>query len=283
MNAPGTQRSNTHLISLILATYNGFQQLDKCLAAIHLCDDPNLEIVIADDGSSKKETSEIIEKWKLQTKFPFLHARQEDKGFRLAQSRNNAVSISNGAILLFLDHDIILPPRFFKYFRNSMKTGWFAAGRRVDLDNELTQRVYSNELKQSELFTYRFAMTAYKRKLSGRRYLLPTRNRKPGTKPQPFGGMAGFCFGVFRDDFFAIDGFDSTYTGYGVEDWDFFARLNNNGVNGGFLPIAATVAHLWHKEAISDSDNPAYRKLDKIVEDKIVFPCKGFSNLEEEQ
>lgn len=271
--------SKKPLISIILATYNGTRQLDLCLKSIIGTSEKDLEIVIADDGTCKKESIDLVERWKRNSAVRILHAKQEDKGFRLARSRNNAVSISSGEVLLFLDHDIILPPTFITSLRKCMKKDWFASGRRVKLDKETTEELYSGKILATDLFTSRFAFKAFYRRLPGWRYLFPTRNRKPGTKPQPFEGMSGFCIATNRSDFLAVDGFDGAYMSYGAEDWNFLARLINNGTNGGYLPKAATTAHLWHDESLLSKESPDYQKLRNVVRNKTIRPEIGYSKL----
>ena len=269
-------------ISVIVATYNGTRQLESCINSIIDDRDENLEVVIADDGSSNPETLTTINRLKSNGFTTIKHAVQKDLGFRLARSRNNAVSISDGEVLLFLDHDILLPKGFFAELRKCMKTGWFAAGRRVKLDEETTEKLISGDLKPNYVFSFPFALEAIAKQLEGWRYLFPTRNRSPGKSPQPFRGMSGFCIAVHKKNFLEIDGFDASFQGYGVEDWDFLARLNNKGVMGGFLPSRATVAHLWHNEPEPDFNSPAYKKLETVEREKIYLPKIGYSKLKHE-
>ncbi|MDP2112824.1 MAG: glycosyltransferase, partial [Bacteroidota bacterium] len=75
-------------ISLIIATYNKPEYLFNCLKSIAELKEFPDEIIVADDGSGK-ETSDLIEKFRIQFSVPFIHVRQEDVGYRLARSRNN--------------------------------------------------------------------------------------------------------------------------------------------------------------------------------------------------
>ncbi len=264
-------------ISVILATYNGRRQLDVCLTRLLEVADTGVEVVIADDGSSHPETFEIIERHARHARVPVKHAWQEDVGFRLARSRNNAVRIAEGSFFLFLDHDILLPKPFFSCLRACLRPGWFVGGRRVKLDQATSDAVLSGATPPARLFTPVFILHAYRRKLPGRRFLLPLRDRRPGTSPQPFRGMSGFCIGAWRDDFEAIDGFDARYQGYGVEDWDFMARLQNHGVHAGYLPRLATTLHLWHRETPHDTEGPGYQMLREIEAQGVTRAREGYS------
>ena len=269
-------------ISVILATYNGKEQLACCARSLVAAGDAGIEVVIADDGSSHERTFEIIEEFKSNAAFKVVHAWQEDIGFRLARSRNNAVQHASGRFLLFLDHDILLPTTFFRTLRKTIKPGWFVGGRRVKLDEPTSKAILDGSLDARSLFTLRFALQAKRKRLGGWRYLFPLRDRRPGTEPQPFRGMSGFCIGAWREDFDAIDGFDDRYRGYGVEDWDFMARLNNAGIHAGYLPRAATMMHLWHKETPHDLEGPGYQMLKSIENTDTVRAQIGLSMLDRE-
>ena len=268
-------------ISVILATYNGTDQLQCCTRSLVTAGDTNIEVIIADDGSSNARTFEIIEAFKMVAPFPVIHAWQEDIGFRLARSRNNAVKYASGKFLLFLDHDLLFPRGFFKTVRETIKPGWFVGGRRVKLDAARSKQVLDGSMESRSLFTWKFAFQARRKRLDGWRYRFPLRDRTPGTMPQPFRGMSGFCIGAWRKDFDVIDGFDDRYRGYGVEDWDFMARLNNAGVHAGYLPRAATVMHLWHKETPHDLDGPGYQMLAEIENKGVTKAHIGHSTLNE--
>lgn len=87
--------------SIILSTYNRPQALLTVLEALKLQTIQDFEVCIADDGSTK-DTQQIIENFQQQSAFPILHAWQDDRGFRAASARNNAVRMSSGDYLYFL-------------------------------------------------------------------------------------------------------------------------------------------------------------------------------------
>lgn len=267
-------------LTVVVATYNGTDQLDRCLRSIAVAADERVQVVIADDGSSHARTFEIIEEFNRLAPGPVVHAWQEDIGFRLARSRNNAVRHARGGFLLFLDHDILVPPTFFRTVRRTIRPGWFVGGRRVKLDEPNSRAVLDGSLDPKALFTLGFALRAWHQRLGGWRYLFPLRDRRPGARPQPFRGMSGFCIGAWRTDFDTVDGFDDRYRGYGVEDWDFMARLNNAGVHAGYLPRAATVMHLWHKEVAHDLAGPGYQMLKGVEGTGLVRAQAGYSTLD---
>ena len=91
------------LISVIITTYNSPNFLRKCIDSFFFQLDKDFELIVADDGSTK-ETKELINEYK-DSKINILHAWQKDKGFRAAKIRNEAVKISSGKYLIFIDGD----------------------------------------------------------------------------------------------------------------------------------------------------------------------------------
>lgn len=94
------------LFSIIIAVYNDWKPLDRCLRSLSeqkLVS--NLEAIIADDGSDAS-APEFILNWR--NYFPLTITRQLHAGISVA--RNRAAQISRGAILLFVDADCRLRP-----------------------------------------------------------------------------------------------------------------------------------------------------------------------------
>ena len=89
-------------ISVIVATYNWPSALRLSLQSLMRQTAHNFEIVVADDGS-RNETRELIESLAKSSPVPIIHSWQEDIGFRLARSRNQAVLKSHGDYLIFVD------------------------------------------------------------------------------------------------------------------------------------------------------------------------------------
>lgn len=98
-------------ISVIVATYNWPSALRLSLQSLMRQTAHNFEIVVADDGS-RNETRELIERLTKSSPVPIIHSWQEDIGFSLARSRNQAVLKSHGDYLIFVDGDCIVPKDF---------------------------------------------------------------------------------------------------------------------------------------------------------------------------
>lgn len=92
-------------ISVIVSTYNHPSYLTLVLDSLkNQVNAGEYEIVIADDGSGP-ETKKVVEDFQKIFPVPLIHAWQEDLGFRLAASRNNACKLSSGDYLIFIDGD----------------------------------------------------------------------------------------------------------------------------------------------------------------------------------
>lgn len=91
-------------ISVILATYNSQDSIEKCLDSIFSQNYPKdkIEVIVA-DGGSKDNTLNILSKYKLELiKIPAGKQEAEyNKGVAISKAKNE--------ILLLIDHDNILP------------------------------------------------------------------------------------------------------------------------------------------------------------------------------
>ena len=84
---------------------------------------------------------------------------------------------------------------------------------------------------------------------------------------------------VARRDLDRIDGFDSVYTGWGLEDSDLVVRLLHAGVRRKDGRFATGVLHLWHPQN-DRSQLPANRaKLDEVMSGDRVRALSGLSAL----
>ena len=88
-------------LTLIITTYNWPESLLLVIESIKRQTILPDEIIIADDGSTK-ETKDLINNFKKDTDLNIVHSWQEDKGFRAARSRNNAIFKSSGDYIILI-------------------------------------------------------------------------------------------------------------------------------------------------------------------------------------
>mgnify|MGYP000903789111 FL=1 len=132
-------------ISVIVATYNWPSALRLSLQSLMRQTAHNFEIVVADDGS-RNETRELIERLTKSSPVPIIHSWQEDIGFSLARSRNQAVLKSHGDYLIFVDGDCIVPKDFVANHLKLAASGKVVAGPRI-----LLTKPYSMDLQNKSV------------------------------------------------------------------------------------------------------------------------------------
>lgn len=115
------------------------------------------EVVIADDGSTL-ETGLIIKDYQIGFPTSLKHAWQEDKGFRVAKSRNNAIRKFSSEIeyIVMIDGDMILHPSFIKDHIKMALENTFFQGSRVLITEETTALLLRSKKIPSKInFFYR--------------------------------------------------------------------------------------------------------------------------------
>jgi len=244
------------MISILLATYNWPQALKLCLESLATQTDREFEIIIADDGSTES-TKKIIAAFKASQDIPIIHLWQEDKGFRKTKILNQAIAVSHGSYLIFLDGDCIVQPDFVANHRALAQSGFLVTGSRVLLNEKLTQ----------ELLTWphwdfaRFSSSLLAKRLSGEINKYWPLKMKFGNgswrdyKKFVWRRIKGCNMACWKADAESINGFDETMTGWGHEDADFVFRLQRHHIQRKSGSWSTEVLHLFHK--INDQSNAA--------------------------
>jgi hypothetical protein len=196
----------------------------------------------------------VVERHAASLARPLLHAWQPDEGYRRARCLNLGALTANGRYLLFLDGDCIPRRGFLAALRRCLLPGWFVASKRLHLGTELSRRVLAEHVpvwgwSVPRLLAGTVGGGARESRRPG--VLLPLRDRRRPWRPgqpefrPPYDGY-GFFFGVFREDFERVNGFDMRFRGWGGEDVELAARLRRLRLRCGWPGPRATVLHLWH-------------------------------------
>jgi glycosyltransferase involved in cell wall biosynthesis len=235
-------------LSVVVATYEWPAALDAVLFGLSEQSDPDFDVVVADDGSGP-ETAAVVEEWKAVFGPRLQHVRQPDEGFRLARVKNAGVVAARGDFLVVIDGDAIPRRTFVSALRSSATAGWFVAGKRLELDAELSRDVLADRLP-----VHRWS---YARWLRHGRHAKPLSaltardRRRPGRDglPEfvPHGNRYGVLLGVSRRDLERTNGFDMRYEDWGEEDVDLSVRLYRLGLRCGWPGPGGTLLHLWHE------------------------------------
>ena len=235
-------------ISFIVLTYNRADALLTVLRSLATQCTPEHEILIADDGSTPDQVRQLLAQCPAFT-CPVRHVWHPDAGFTAARARNLSASKATGEYLVFLDGDCIPNFRHVAQHTRLAEHGCFVNGSRVLLSERLSAQVLLRQIdlpKSSVRFWIRAWMQGDSNKVL---HLLVWPWRFFRVK-QGFiwRGIRSCNFGVWRDDFFDVNGFDETFEGWGHEDADLVLRLSHLGIKrkNGFM--ATEVFHLWHQE-----------------------------------
>jgi glycosyltransferase involved in cell wall biosynthesis len=269
------------LISVIVATYNREDALAAVLRSLARQSDARFEVIVADDGS-RPETKYVSERWAPKMRSPLKHVWHEDRGFRLAEIRNRALRAAAGVYCIFLDGDCIARRDFVAAHRRLAERGYFVTGNRVLLSRALTERVLADGLAPEGWGMERFLACRARADINRVAPLIalplgPLRK----LSPRRWRGARGSNMAFFRDDLERVDGFDSSFTGWGREDSDLFVRLIRSGTRRKDGRFATGVLHLWHPQSERSQlpDNEA--RLDLALRADHWRALRGLSSLDE--
>jgi glycosyltransferase involved in cell wall biosynthesis len=235
-------------ISFIVLTYNRTNALLAVLRALARQCHEDHEVLVADDGSSAEQVALLMHEH-LTFNCKVRHIWHPDTGFTAALARNLGAYHSTGDYLVFLDGDCVPGPSFVEAHSRLAEKYCFVNGSRVLLSERLTQRTVNNEI---DLFDQSVAFWM-KARFDGDSNKLLHLLGWPGSlcrvqRGFKWKGIRSCNLAVWRQDFFAVNGFDETFEGWGHEDADLVLRLHHLGTQrkNGFW--ATEVYHLWHLE-----------------------------------
>jgi glycosyltransferase involved in cell wall biosynthesis len=264
------------LTSIIVTTFNWPEALGAVLRSISGQTIQNLEIIVADDGSTH-ETAEIVQGVLGPCNRRWCHVWHPDNGIRQARVKNLAVSYSTGEYLIFVDHDVVLHPRFVEDHLRMACAGSFLQGKRVFLsDRQTYDLLQSPPVDNISLFS------------------LGVGNRKNGLRIPLLGrlmagsrrfqtSLRGCNLSMYRKDFMLADGYDETFDEeWGREDSDICYRLFHGGITVRNLWFQALQYHLAHKSIKRRGKDRLDAELNQVVREKRTRALKGFSQLSTE-
>lgn len=114
------------LISIIMPTYNTCpEHLADCIHSVREQTYPNWELCIADDGSTKAETINVLKSFENQDSRIKVFYRS--KNGHISAASNTALSLATGDYTCFLDHDDVLSPHALFFIALAINA-WPSAG-----------------------------------------------------------------------------------------------------------------------------------------------------------
>ena len=95
------------LLSIIVPFFNSAGKADRLLSTLAAIDEPDVEAIFVDDGSSD-DTSAYLNEWKSHISMPCTAVRQENKGPGAA--RNHGLDLASGQFVWYVDADDDINP-----------------------------------------------------------------------------------------------------------------------------------------------------------------------------
>jgi len=267
------------LISVILTTYQREDALDAVLRGLAAQSDRGFEIVVADDGSGP-QTRTLVERRAAELGVPLAYVWQEDRGFRAGEVRNRGILASRGDYVIFLDGDCIPRRNLVAVHRRLAEPGWFVTGNRVLMSRELTEQVLARPSEIEHWSALDWIVLRRRGKINRLAPLLrlplgPLRRLRQSA----WRGARSCNLAVWRRDIERVDGFDASYSGWGLEDSDLLIRLLRAGIRRKDGNFATGVLHLWHPENDRSLLAENQRRLDAIAAADRVRAMVGLSAL----
>jgi len=199
------------MISLIVSHYKNMPALQLVFKTLAWQTSQDFEAIVAEDDNSQ-ECADFIATCKQTYSFDIQHVFHEKIGFRKCKILNDAVRVSRGEKLVFIDGDCILHKRFIAEYDKAIAPNNYYYGRRVWLNETITQTLLKtqdlNVLNIANLI--RFGVS---NPFAGLYVPLPYKaahNRRE---------IWGCNWGVLKEYVLGINGFDEdfTQTGYGED------------------------------------------------------------------
>lgn len=120
-------------ISVVIASYNKLEQLQKVVKSIKVRVKEGDQVVIVDDGSSDG-SQDYIESLDLDVSYNYY--LQEDKGYRLTTTRNRGIKLANNDCIVQIDDDYLLVGNVIKKARELFDKDKFIIFRRDEMNKD---------------------------------------------------------------------------------------------------------------------------------------------------
>lgn len=264
-------------IAVVPATYNRPDALAALLEGYLAQDYADFEIVIADDGSGPG-TREVIARAQARARFRIDHVWQENRGYRAASIRNQAVARTDADYILYTDQDCVPRRDFLSRHAALAEAGWFVAGNRV-----LTTRAFAERILAERLAVHDWTLRAWvgcrARGDINRVHPLLRLPDGPYRKlhPRRWQGAKTANLAVWRRDLVAVNGMDEDYEGWGLEDSDLVIRLLHAGISHKSGRYACPLIHLWHQEQDRNRLKENSSRLDALLRSDRTRAARGLS------
>ena len=241
-------------VGLIISTYNWVDALSQVLNSIKFQSRLPDEVVICDDGS-RSDTKDLIIGF--QKNFPcrLKHVWQEDKGFRAAAIRNKGINELSHNIdyVVAIDGDMVLHSKFIEDHIRIAEKNCFIQGGRALISKNATAILF----KQLDInYIFHFFSNGLSNRINT--LYLPFLTNFLEKPSQKLPGVRTCNMSFWKDDLYAVNGFNENFIGWGREDSELVVRLYNKGKFRKNIKFSGLAYHLYHEEKsrlkISEND-----------------------------
>ncbi len=262
-------RNRNFTVGILVSTYNWPQALELIFKSIIRQTRQPDEILIADDGSGA-ETTALIERYRNIFSVPLKHAWQEDAGFRKSKILNKAIKLAESDYIIEIDGDILLHPGFIEDHVRHARCGIFVQGARTMVSERKTREILSGDGAGIGFFSSGIRNRFNSLHLPPLSFLVRANSRSSQN-------IKGCNLAFWKDDFIAINGYDNFFHGWGSEDYEFAARLINNGILKRRLKLAAVCYHLHHSCNSREQQLVNERRYSETVVRRLTVCTNGYA------
>ncbi len=265
--------------TVIVTTYNRPDALREVIRGFTNQEDLRFDLIVADDGS-EDETGSMLKSMADSLPFSLKHVWHEDLGFRAAAIRNKAIVQSNADYLIFTDGDCIPQKNFVKNHKKLAERGWVLSGNRILMSKVMTNELLRERLDWSGWGASNYVIHCLRRRINRLLPLVDLSAIESFRKLQAkkWRGVKTCNLSVWKSDIVAVNGFEESYQGWGLEDSDLVVRLIKKGLCVKSARFATPVLHLWHEENDRSQLTENQRLLDAVIASDIHKAKIGLDN-----
>jgi glycosyltransferase involved in cell wall biosynthesis len=258
------------LASILLSTYNDITALKLIIEALEKQTNKNFEVIVVEDNDSI-EVKDYIKS--INTFFKIIHySHIKTNGNKRSVGLNNAIKLTNGEYLIYLDGDCIPFTTFVDGHLESAERNKFLCGRRVDLGEKVSADLRQRKISGFDLEKKWFLKLFYMLN-DNIDHFDKILYFKPNSLIQKLLSyfdknvhLLAANFSCFKDDMLKINGHDeSLIPGPGVDDTDIEWRLIRTGISPKSVKFCANIFHLYHSREERKKD---FEKNFKSIQEK---------------